>query len=84
MLVVRRRDNGKLACIGGFVNVGETLQEAVRREVQEETGLQVASLRMIPQVSQPKESKKESTGETNKHATTIEYQVAQESEKIEG
>lgn len=51
MLVVRRRDNGKLACIGGFVNVGETLQEAVRREVLEETGLQVASLRMIPQVS---------------------------------
>ena len=51
MLVVRRRDNGKLACIGGFVNVGETLEEAVRREVLEETGLQVASLRMIPQVS---------------------------------
>ena len=57
MLVVRRKDNGKLSCIGGFVNVGETLQEAARREVLEETGLQVATLRMIPQVSPTKKPK---------------------------
>lgn len=50
MLVIRRRDNGKLACVGGFVRVGETLKGAVRREVEEETGLEVTSLRMMPQV----------------------------------
>lgn len=50
MLVVRRRDNGKLACIGGFVEVGETLEQATRREVREETGLEVTSLQMIPRV----------------------------------
>ncbi|CAM9250211.1 unnamed protein product, partial [Pylaiella littoralis] len=50
VLVVRRRDNGKLACIGGFVEVGETLEQATRREVREETGLEVTSLQMIPRV----------------------------------
>lgn len=50
VLVVRRKDNGKLACIGGFVEVGETLAEATRREVMEETGLDVTSLQMLPRV----------------------------------
>lgn len=52
VLVVRRKDNGKLACIGGFVEVGETLEEATRREVKEETGLEVTSLQMLPRVSE--------------------------------
>lgn len=51
ILVIRRKDNDKLACVGGFVEVGETLEHAVRREVMEETGLTVSSLRMIPQVT---------------------------------
>ncbi|CAN0114983.1 unnamed protein product [Ectocarpus sp. 12 AP-2014] len=50
VLVVRRKDNGKLACIGGFVEVGETLEEATRREVREETGLEVTSLQMLPRM----------------------------------
>ncbi|CAM9429404.1 unnamed protein product [Hapterophycus canaliculatus] len=50
VLVIRRRDSGKLACIGGFVEVGETLEEATRREVREETGLEVTSLQMLPRV----------------------------------
>lgn len=51
VLVVRRKDNGQLACIGGFVEVGETLEDATRREVKEETGLDVTSLQMLPKVS---------------------------------
>ncbi|CAM9730759.1 unnamed protein product [Laminaria digitata] len=70
VLVVRRRDNGKLACIGGFVNVGETLQEAAKREVLEETGLEVSSLRMIPQVYD------EPSRDTRRHTVSVAF-VAQ-------
>lgn len=58
VLVVRRKDNGKLACIGGFVEVGETLEEATRREVMEETGLDVTSLQMLPRVREKKKRKR--------------------------
>lgn len=37
--VVRRSDTNQLATIGGFVDVGETTENAVVREVQEETGI---------------------------------------------
>ena len=37
--------------IAGFVEVGETLQNAVRREIQEEVGLQVKNIQYL--ASQP-------------------------------
>lgn len=39
--VVRRKDTGQLACMGGFVEVGETVEQTVLRELKEETGLTV-------------------------------------------
>ncbi|KAL7521189.1 hypothetical protein ACHAWX_005886 [Stephanocyclus meneghinianus] len=38
---VRRRDTGQFATIGGFVEVGESPADAMLREVEEETGIQI-------------------------------------------
>jgi 8-oxo-dGTP diphosphatase len=42
VLVIRRRDNGHWEPPGGVLEIGESFEEGVRREVQEETGLPVA------------------------------------------
>jgi 8-oxo-dGTP diphosphatase len=39
--LVRRKDTSQLATMGGFVQVGETTEQAVRRELQEETGIRL-------------------------------------------
>jgi 8-oxo-dGTP diphosphatase len=44
VLLVRRKDTSQLATMGGFVQVGETTEQAVRRELQEETGIRLDSL----------------------------------------
>jgi 8-oxo-dGTP diphosphatase len=37
--LVRRKDTNQLATMGGFVNVGETVEQAVKRELKEEMGI---------------------------------------------
>lgn len=41
VLVIRRRDNGRWEPPGGVLEIGETFEDGVRREVHEETGLWV-------------------------------------------
>ncbi|MFN0130849.1 MAG: NUDIX domain-containing protein [Verrucomicrobiales bacterium] len=43
----REPAKGKLAMAGGFTDPGETGEEATRREIQEELGLQLADLRYL-------------------------------------
>ncbi|CAM9373519.1 unnamed protein product [Choristocarpus tenellus] len=69
VLVIRRKDNGKLACVGGFVAVGETLEKAVTREVWEETGLHVSNLRMLPRVYD------NPSRDTRRHTVSVAYAV---------
>jgi|SRR5579875_3889664 len=47
----RRRPGGRFSCLAGFVEPGETLEEAVRREVFEETGVRCGRMRYL--ASQP-------------------------------
>ena len=42
---------GRFSAVAGFVEIGETLEDAARREVQEEVGVQIADLRYFS--SQP-------------------------------
>ena len=38
---------GVYACLAGFVEIGETLEQAVRREIREEAGLEVENIRYV-------------------------------------
>jgi 8-oxo-dGTP diphosphatase len=56
VLLVRRKNEpfkGAYALPGGFVDVGETVEAACRREVAEETGLAVSELRLVGVYSDP-------------------------------
>lgn len=57
VLMIRRKKDpfmGKLALPGGFVNEGETVEEAARREALEETSLQVDPIEILGVYSDPK------------------------------
>jgi 8-oxo-dGTP diphosphatase len=56
VLLIRRKRppyEGALALPGGLVEIGETVDDACRRELLEETGLEVGSLRLVGVYSEP-------------------------------
>lgn len=56
-LLIRRRNPpfaGQFALPGGFVDVGETVEDACRREVAEETGIAVRDLVLVGVYSDPR------------------------------
>jgi 8-oxo-dGTP diphosphatase len=57
VLLIRRKHapfKGRYALPGGFVEVGETVEDACRRELAEETGLRAGRLRLIGVYSDPR------------------------------
>lgn len=56
VVLVRRADNGKYATIGGFVDIGESVEATVARELLEETGLalQEGSTQLMGVYSDPR------------------------------
>jgi 8-oxo-dGTP diphosphatase len=56
VLLIRRRNppyQGWFALPGGFVEIGETLEDACRRELHEETAIKVGRLRLVGVYSRP-------------------------------
>ncbi|MGL6278518.1 MAG: NUDIX hydrolase [Gaiella sp.] len=53
VLVDRRRDDGSWAFVGGGIEDDESVTAALTREVEEETGLDVASCRLLGVFSDP-------------------------------
>ena len=47
LLMQRRARDGTWGLIGGFMELGETVEETARREVSEETGLAVGKLELL-------------------------------------
>jgi ADP-ribose pyrophosphatase YjhB (NUDIX family) len=54
ILLQRRSDNGLWGLPGGSVEIGESVCQAILREVREETGLTVEVLRLIGVYSDPR------------------------------
>ena len=53
ILLQRRSDNGLWGLPGGSVEIGESVRDAIIREVREETGLKAEVLRLIGVYSDP-------------------------------
>jgi 8-oxo-dGTP diphosphatase len=56
VLLIRRGNppfKGSYALPGGFVDVGETVEDACRRELMEETGIEVGRLELVGVYSDP-------------------------------
>lgn len=54
LLLQRRSDNAQWGLLGGSVEIGESVTEAIQREVREETGLLVEVVRLVGVYSDPK------------------------------
>lgn len=54
LLLQRRSDGGQWGLPGGSVEIGESITQAIRREVREETGLDVTVHRLVGVYSDPR------------------------------
>jgi ADP-ribose pyrophosphatase YjhB (NUDIX family) len=53
ILIIERADNGRIGIPAGAFEEGETIEECIKREVREETGLHIIELQVIGISSNP-------------------------------
>jgi ADP-ribose pyrophosphatase YjhB (NUDIX family) len=76
LLLMRRSDNGHWGLPGGYVEKGESVAEAVAREVFEETGVMIAVGRLIGIYSDPKRQVIEYAPDRRVHAVNLCFEAS--------
>jgi 8-oxo-dGTP pyrophosphatase MutT (NUDIX family) len=90
LLMIRRTDNDLYSIPGGAQDVGETIGHTVKREVKEETGIDVEPIEIIGIYSDPDHIIAYSDGEVRQqfsicfraHPTTDEVRTSTESSEV--
>lgn len=76
ILLIRRKDGQGQALPGGFVNIGESAEEALVREVKEETNLNIVDYELFGVYSQP-------TRDSRRHTASAVFLVKKWTGKME-
>lgn len=80
LLLIRRKDapfKGRHALPGGFVDVGESVENAAMRELEEETGITGKIIRLVGVYSDPKR-------DPRFHTVSTAFLVRPSSTKVQG
>jgi len=79
VLLIQRKNppfQGQFALPGGFVDVGETVEDACRRELMEETGVKAGRLTLVGVYSDPKR-------DPRGHTASVVFMTRVRSSKVE-
>jgi 8-oxo-dGTP pyrophosphatase MutT (NUDIX family) len=71
LLLHRRADDGYWDMPGGCLEPGETLEEAARREVREETGVELGALTLLRVLSGPELFRRYPNGDEAYHVAAV-------------